>query len=290
MRVINRIANVAKRSAVAGLEQKCLRSSRFLAALAVLPLCFASVDAYAACASPVGVEGEVIYNAAQNVPQICTGTVWVALGPLIPGASGTSCSNPAGPEGSVIYNAAVSKPQYCNGDNWIEMFGTYGSSGTPSCTGPSGCTTIGSTCADTTIFVGCHPITYNQMFVHPSNQGTTVSWSSESVVTSATDAYYGKTNQDWIVANKTITNYPAFKACNDLNLASALGYNDWYLPSRTEIYLIWLSGVTLSGNFYWSSTEETSTTAWRENSGNGGQSSVTKTTTASHDVRCMRRN
>lgn len=75
----------------------------------------------------------------------------------------------------------------------------------------------------------------------------------------------GKRNTDLIV-NECHDNFFAAKICKDLNLN---GYNDWFLPSRGELFEMFKnlkgSGV---GNFnkdfyfYWSSTEHSNFDAW----------------------------
>ena len=75
----------------------------------------------AACTNPVGSEGQIIYNADQNVPQVCTGTDWIALGGLNPSAGGSGCTNPVATESAVIYNNDIHVPQYCDGDDWRVM-------------------------------------------------------------------------------------------------------------------------------------------------------------------------
>ena len=249
--------------------------------------------ALAACTGPVGVEGAIIYNEDQNVPQICTNTGWIGLGIINPAAGGAGCTGPVGVEGAMIYNDDFHKPQYCDGDIWVEMIGTAAATG--GLTGPTGCANIGDQCADLTIFDGWNQVTSNQLFIHPNNQSTDSLWSSESVVTGATSISDGKANHDWIVANKTISNYPAFKDCDDLNIASALGHTDWYLPSRVELYYLWTHQTTINAGpsdafivtHYWPSMESSSGGAWYHNFSTGGQDSINKA--FGKDVRCMRR-
>lgn len=115
MRLGYRLTENGKRLTACGFRALCL----LLAAFCLL----AGSTAYAACTNPAGTEGEIIYNDDQNVPQICSGADWIALGVLNPAAGGAGCSNPTGTEGEIIYNAVVHKPQYCDGDDWIEMIG-----------------------------------------------------------------------------------------------------------------------------------------------------------------------
>lgn len=269
---------------------------RLLLVIMALLLSLPLQNVYAACTDPTGVTGEMVYNADENVPQVCTGSGWVALGILDPTAGSGGCTNPTGIEGESVYNADVSKPQYCNGEDWVVMTGAM--SGSLSCSGPADCPDIGDQCTDTTIFAGCHPVTYNKLFLHPNNQSAASMWSSEYVVTSVLDYDNGKNNQDWIVANKTLTTYPAFKLCDDLNGASALGHTDWYLPSINEMYYFWTvraainagPGDSFATAWYFSSTE----------SGIDGSNIISFATgdpgyvdnywkDDSYDVRCMRR-
>ena len=75
-------------------------------------------------------------------------------------------------------------------------------------------------------------------------------WSTETVLTGATDHNDGRVNMAII---KKIPGwkglYPAFALCDALNTGNVTG---WYLPARKERYNI--GGV--SGNDYWSSTED----------------------------------
>lgn len=56
------------------------------AALLICLLSFTSHTAYAACASPTGNEGDVLYNTDFKVVQFCDGTNWISMS----GASGTT--------------------------------------------------------------------------------------------------------------------------------------------------------------------------------------------------------
>jgi hypothetical protein len=74
----------------------------------------------ATCSNPAGTEGQILYNQASHVIQICDNTGWRAAGP-VPGAGGAGCTNPAGSEGHMIYNSASHIVQYCDGTNWYPM-------------------------------------------------------------------------------------------------------------------------------------------------------------------------
>ena len=76
-------------------------------------------------------------------------------------------------------------------------------------------------------------------------------WSTETVLTGATDKNDGRVNMAII---KKISGwkdlYPAFALCDALNTGNVTG---WYLPTKEELYYIYNGGR--SDNDYWSSTE-----------------------------------
>jgi hypothetical protein len=84
--------------------------------------------AYAACTSPAGVEGTIVYNSTSHVPQYCNNaSVWTAMG--LAGAGGGGCTSPTGVEGQMMYNSTSNLLQYCDGTTWRAMSG--GISGSP---------------------------------------------------------------------------------------------------------------------------------------------------------------
>lgn len=80
-------------------------------------------------------------------------------------------------------------------------------------------------------------------------------WSTETVLTGATDENDGRVNMAII---KKISGwkglYPAFALCDALNTGNVTG---WYLPAREELYNIhWFD------HYYWSSTEDSENNAY----------------------------
>jgi hypothetical protein len=106
-----------------------IRRFIFLLFAVVLVSMIGAKAAYAACTNPSMAEGAIFYNEDQNVPQVCVGSNWVALGILNPSAGSGVCSNPAMAEGSIFYNDDFDILQYCDGANWIAMNGATGGSG-----------------------------------------------------------------------------------------------------------------------------------------------------------------
>jgi len=86
--------------------------SAFAVLLVILSL-GVSHAAYAACASPAGVAGEMIYNTDNSIMQYCDGTNWIGMSGSTPVStlSGLSDVNTAGVANgnALIYNTATSK-------------------------------------------------------------------------------------------------------------------------------------------------------------------------------------
>jgi hypothetical protein len=79
--------------------------------------------AYAACSSPIGQAGDMIYNQAARVLQWCDGTSWYAAGQINPAGPEDGCLGPVGVGGDIIYNQTEHLLQYCDGDHWQGVSG-----------------------------------------------------------------------------------------------------------------------------------------------------------------------
>jgi hypothetical protein len=98
------------------------RITPFLAA-ALLAL-FHPAAAYAQCASPAGIEGDIVYNGTFHVLQYCDNlNNWNAMGAAGPGAGGAGCSTPAGIEGDTNYNKTYHMLEWCDGAIWHAVTG-----------------------------------------------------------------------------------------------------------------------------------------------------------------------
>ena len=79
----------------------------------------------------------------------------------------------------------------------------------------------------------------------------------------------------------------AIDACNNLTYG---GYSDWILPSKDVLNTMYIHKNEIGGfssSYYWSSTENGSSYAWRQNFSSGGQSDYYKNDY--YRVRCVRR-
>jgi hypothetical protein len=114
---------------------------------------------------------------------------------------------------------------------------------------------------------GCHGL-----ISAPTDQSTGIGWYNGSYTNTTAFASCvgcGDGNTSMIVYNQGAGTYAA-KLCSDLSLG---GYSDWYLPSKYELNLMYQNigqGNALglgnvggfANNFYWSSTEDDSYSAW----------------------------
>lgn len=138
---------------------------------------------------------------------------------------------------------------------------------------------------------GCHGL-----IAAPSDQSTGASWynGTYSYTTAfANGVNAGAGNTKTIVYNQGAGSYAA-RLCTDLTLST---YNDWYLPSKYELNLMYMNigpgaaapnnniGVFASTN-YWSSTEEDNNQAWYQHFLLGGQFAGSKN--QSYNVRAIR--
>ena len=86
-----------------------------------------------------------------------------------------------------------------------------------------------------------------------------------------TDIGTGKNNTKRIVQKQDTGHYAA-KLCYDL---VRNGFNDWYLPSKVELQVLYKNRNAIGGfdfsKFYWSSSEYSNDDAWYQNFNNGSQ-------------------
>lgn len=96
------------------------------------------------------------------------------------------------------------------------------------------------------------------------NGNTSFPWNNGSfVANTSTLIGTGLTNTEAIISNQGVGNYAAYLARN----FNANSYTDWYLPSRDELNIIFsnssISGVSISQNYYWTSSDAGSYAYWQ---------------------------
>ena len=130
-----------------------------------------------------------------------------------------------------------------------------------------------------------------QVLIAPTaDQSASVKWSNNSNGTGATldGVYAGKANTVMISTMQHTGSYAA-QVCADYSVTiNGEYYDDWYLPSKYELSLLYPQKDAIGGfaaSIYWSSTE-TGAFAWAVNFINGGMSGDNKT--IAYYVRCVR--
>lgn len=154
------------------------------------------------------------------------------------------------------------------------------------------CTTgaIGTACGDGTIYFGTSG--GNRLYAAASNPDASVDWGGDgySVATGLSD---GEANTDLLVSGPAGNTYPPAIACRSLG-------PEWYLGSKDEMFLLWTNsaanggaidlttiGIDVAGgDWYWTSSQENSTQAWRQRFSTGSQSSNNKT--SGYRYHCIR--
>lgn len=131
-----------------------------------------------------------------------------------------------------------------------------------------------------------------QVLVAPtSDQSTGVKWSNNSDTTGANNdgVYAGRANTVIISTMQHAGNYAA-QLCADYSVTvNGEYYDDWYLPSKSELSLLYAQKTAIGGftpDFYWSSNENNAADAALVDFSIGGTPSDTKT--GLHNVRCVR--
>jgi hypothetical protein len=123
----------------------------------------------------------------------------------------------------------------------------------------------------------------------PEDQGTNIKWSPDSVAIGVSaqgvDVGTGAANTSAIVDHYGGADCAA-KVCRDYRGG---GYDDWFLPSRDELELMYstLDGTISLSFFCWSSTEVDANNAWWYNRALGMEANEKSTATAVRAVRAF---
>ena len=184
---------------------------------------------------------------------------------------------------------------------------------TGSCAGlPSTPPPVGTVCADGTVYAGTSPDTSAPMFTTRCDLGQTwngiactgaqmfYTWnngSSNWVDDGQENTITGKANTAYLAGRTSPSDigapYYAAADCNSLSTSGVTeGSGNWYLPSQTELAVLWdgegaIGNFDMTGNWYWSSTECNIYTAWAQEFSSGEQNAYDKN--ATYLVRCVRR-
>jgi hypothetical protein len=255
---------------------------------ALTPTEISNMYAAGVCANPARINGTIVYNGDGQVMQYCdslraSGDGWKAMGPA-PGDGTGGCSNPTGAEGSLVFNSDYGVMQYCEGDEWISM--------------GKDCPRIGDVCRDGSVYAGLSTDGDIRMFTTPANAGSAMPWNNGNnsgyLSTGQTNINTGEANTNAIVTYDADTGdggvqpNQAAQHCYDLE---AHGKDDWYLPARYELAVLYDNRELIggfSGGIYWASTDTSGGTfAWTHRFPDGNLNDIQKEN--NYIVRCVRK-
>ena len=221
------------------------------------------------------------------------------------GATGpvSTVPGPTGPQGSFPNGTKAGDMQYWNGTAWVMIKAGARNAVFRFCDGAP--TWVVTDCSKFVIGdtgpAGGKVFYITEGGLHgleaaPVDQTSDVFWGCQGTSIAGTSAALGTgaANTALIVAG-----------CNEANTAAKVaaayslnGYDDWYLPSKDELDLLYdqktvvggfpPSSASFSSSSYWSSTEYGSTTAWYQNLTINGQQNTWNKATTTFQVRAIR--
>ncbi|NTW31338.1 MAG: DUF1566 domain-containing protein [Bacteroidetes bacterium] len=209
----------------------------------------------------------------------------------------------------LVYNDGISglAPAgyyYWNGAQWtqIGVTGATGATGPASTVaGPTGATggysvhTIGENYGGGIVFY-VYDNGQHGLISATADHSSVIRWNGGSFTNTCAKGDgvgAGLLNTAIIIANQGPVDGNTFAArvCNEYTATvSGVTYGDWYLPSKFELNLLYTQKTAVNGfvnDYYWSSTENTNTSAWDQNF-NGGYQNQWGGKDGQTYVRCIR--
>lgn len=186
--------------------------------------------------------------------KFCDGTNWI---PVASDVTNVTCTS----TNAIEYDSSKTALRWCNGTNWVKMHKLDAG-------------TIGTTCADGSLYAGLSPdgnvpmytFQANNIVGLPWNRGTTtyVDTAMTNCTGSDTSCYTGEANTAYLMTLGTTPSpapYRAAQYCyclgkpntgvcatNPTGSADSLGHDDWYLPASQELRTVYNNLVDQDGD------------------------------------------
>jgi len=155
------------------------------------------------------------------------------------------------------------------------------------------CAQVGDRCADGTVLAGYSREGKGLVFTTPNDAPSLFPWNAgdrKFSVAGAQSERDGKLNSELLSLSSRRRSFS--QAANYCASLTAHGHNDWYLPARDELTLLFNHREQIRGfngeigTKYWSSSEYTPIFSWSQNFNTGLQDQEVKSTALR--VRCIR--
>jgi hypothetical protein len=211
----------------------------------------------------LGIDGTpgTAYTITYTVSGLTVATATVTLAALTCATGGTCSVGDTGPGGGKIFYVAT----------------------TPFACGPTG--------SETCRYLEAAPITWSRGTSDPTLSWATGTTNQSTAVTGADGTAIGtgyKNSLDIVAQTGNVAASSAAVAAREYGGGSK---NDWYLPSKDELNQLYVARTTVGvfhSEYYWSSSESDSSSAWSQKLGDGFQSSTPSKSNLLHSVRPVR--
>ncbi len=255
-----------------------------------------------AVTAAIEMEGATLTNIQPSSGPASGGTGFTLTGTVLTGATGITFGGAAATSINVVNSTTVTAVTPAHATGVVDVVITT----------PNGSATLTNGYTYLTTAVGEPAFggtiaclnTGNNLIAATADNSTGIEWGGSGITTSATSATDGASNTDTIVnalgagstyAAGLCSNYEVDSQGNTPCESGNTCYSDWFLPAGNsvgplaQLHCLYTNQGAIGGfasAFYWSSTENDSSSAWLQNFNGGGQVDDPKNT--NQRVRCVR--
>jgi hypothetical protein len=223
-----------------------------------------------------------------------TGTTQLLSVPYALYAKNSETPGPQGPQGPAGNDGAPGPQGPAGNDGTAGLQGPVGPTGATGATGGYPVHTVGESYGGGIVFY-VYDNGQHGLIAATTDHNTTLKWTDVSYINTrarASGVGAGKANTAIILGAQGSVDESVFAAtvCNEYSVTvGGVTYGDWYLPSKFELHLLYLNKSAVggfAGLYYWSSTEQSSSTAFVQHFGIDDQASDWKI--SAYNVRAIR--